>query len=82
MVRGDSVPDPSAAHWLGLPVIAVPDSDVGETDRRRRDARVVPIRPDRYIAALGPDPEALRGAAVGRRVPDASGLSSATESPG
>lgn len=62
MVRGDGVPDPSAAHWMGLPVIAVPDSDLVGADTARCDARVVLIRPDRYIAAVGPEPEALRGA--------------------
>ncbi len=59
--------DPDAPHWAGLPVAILPESDLVDlagarlTERSRKMGknRVILVRPDRYIAAVGSNPESL-----------------------
>ncbi|MEP7160615.1 MAG: FAD-dependent monooxygenase [Dermatophilaceae bacterium] len=58
------VPDPSAAHWRGAPVVFLPRTERRDLTGYPRHARVVLVRPDGYIAAVGTDPEPLADAVL------------------
>lgn len=55
-------PDPDAAGWMGLPVFVMTHTVVQDSGRAGRKSRVVLVRPDRYIAAVGPDAASLHHA--------------------
>lgn len=46
--------DPEAAHWRGLPVVFVSREELREPAEGPLRTRVVLVRPDRHIAAVGP----------------------------
>jgi len=46
--------DADAPRWRGRPVIVLNESDLAEPDTSVRSGRAVLVRPDRYIAAVGP----------------------------
>ena len=54
--------DSDAARWQGLPVVALNASDLADPDKHSGANRVLLVRPDRYIAAVGPNPESLQHA--------------------
>lgn len=64
--------DPEAPGWMGLPVVAVPDSDLAQQERPFRRHQTVLVRPDLYIAAVGSDPESLTHALPGRLMADSA----------
>ena len=51
--------DPADPRWNGLPVVVLPDAEMAEPVGKRANSRVVLVRPDRYIAAVGATPESL-----------------------
>lgn len=53
------LPDSDASCWLGLPVAVLSIAEQVEPARSRASNRVVLVRPDRYIAGTGPDPQSL-----------------------
>lgn len=57
------LPDEHDPSWRGLPVVVIPETEGRESASSRRRNRVVLVRPDRYIAAVGRHPESLRPAA-------------------
>lgn len=54
-----TIPKPDDQCWLGLPVVIVSETDVAEPAESKWQNRVVLLRPDRYIAAVGPDAVSL-----------------------
>lgn len=56
---GSATHDPEASRWRGLPVVFVSADDLVDTSEIPRTTRVVLVRPDRYIAAVGRAPETL-----------------------
>ncbi len=56
---GGNIPGQNDPKWMGLPVVLIPEPKERESARSRRRNRVVLVRPDRYIAAVGPNPESL-----------------------
>ncbi len=62
VVQGDDatpVPDPSEAKWRGVPVVFFRRADMRDPTEYPRGAATVLVRPDRYIAAAGTDPDSL-----------------------
>ncbi|QAV70996.1 FAD-dependent oxidoreductase [Salinibacterium sp. UTAS2018] len=51
--------DGSTPRWMGLPVVVLDESDLQHGETSPRSAAVVLVRPDRYIAAAGADPDSL-----------------------
>lgn len=56
------LPAADSSAWRGLPVVTVPEANPSESVRVRPGSRVILVRPDRYIAAVGSTPESLRDA--------------------
>lgn len=60
--NGDDIShDPEAARWRGLPVVFLAPEDFMDPQEVPNTTRVVLVRPDLYVAAVGPDPESLEG---------------------
>lgn len=62
VVQGDHempAPDPWEARWCGLPVVFFRREDLRIPAEYPRGAKTVLVRPDHYIAAVGPDPETM-----------------------
>ncbi|MDO5710456.1 MAG: FAD-dependent monooxygenase [Micrococcales bacterium] len=58
------IPDPSAAHWRGVPVVFLKRTDIRDPKGYPRHSKVVLVRPDGYIAAVGAGPESLADAVL------------------
>ena len=61
---GSDVPDTDTLHeespyWMGLPLVVVGSSAFHQHDGKPRRSTVILVRPDRYIAAVGSNPELL-----------------------
>lgn len=57
--RSSDVPTPESSCWRGLPVVVIPEATDSGSSTLSPKNRVVLVRPDRYIAAVGPDAESL-----------------------
>ncbi|MBN9149905.1 MAG: FAD-dependent monooxygenase [Micrococcales bacterium] len=55
----DSLPDTGAPEWRGLPVVLVPAEELAVPSRFSSPSRVILVRPDRYIAAVGSNPHSI-----------------------
>ncbi len=67
VVLGDSdtpAPDPSATQWRGVPVVFLQRADWRDPTGYPRQAKVVLVRTDGYIAAVGTDPQSLADAVL------------------
>ncbi|GAA1221569.1 FAD-dependent monooxygenase [Rhodoglobus aureus] len=51
--------DGGTPRWMGLPLVVLEESDLQHGESSPRSTAVVLVRPDRYIAAAGTDPESL-----------------------
>jgi 2-polyprenyl-6-methoxyphenol hydroxylase-like FAD-dependent oxidoreductase len=59
--RGIGTPrDPDAGYWQGLPVVFLSHEELEEPTEVLRENRVVLVRPDQYVAAVGDTPESLQ----------------------
>lgn len=56
---GSDVFDPDDPRWSGLPIVVLTNADLAERGGKNAKNRVVLVRPDRYIAAVGATPESL-----------------------
>lgn len=68
VVWGGALSDPRGredACWRGLPVVFIPDDSLIAPAGVPQDRRVMLVRPDRYVAAVGPDAWSVHGALAG-----------------
>lgn len=76
--EGPDLPAADSECWKGLRVVVISESDLVDTDKISGKNRIVLVRPDRYIAGIGPDAESLHAALLAEgaertRVPGAVG---------
>lgn len=57
--------EPEDACWRGLPVVFIPDDSLIAPASVPVDRCVMLVRPDRYVAAVGPDAWSIHGALAG-----------------
>ena len=67
--RDTPAPDPSARCWRGVPVVFLPREEMSDSSGYPRHAGVVLVRPDRYIAAVGPHPWSVADAVLPTTTP-------------